>query len=296
MATILLGASACIFIAVGLVVYNSRGLLLSVPTAKVSEKVIAPLLRRLSKLTSEYEELLADLFIRNKNPKTVAVLHLLRHVIVFLLGLIFLNFLFAAGLMVLVHFAPKQVVQYLRRKRWEQFDEQIAQATNVLASSVRSGLTIVQALDSVVTNMPSPTNQEFRLIVSEYNHGKPLVEVMERARTRIPSPNFNIVSTALVVSREKGGNLREVLENISNAISEITRLEKKIKTETSSVRFSANIMMFMPAVMAAFFYMIDPDSVRSLFTTFLGNIILLCVIVLNIVAYVVIQKIVNVEL
>ena len=104
------------------------------------------------------------------------------------------------------------------------------------------------------------------------------------------------MTTALIVNRDKGGNLIEVVDKISSSLREITRLEKKIKTETASVRFSAKLMALMPLTIGIIFYFIEPSSMELLFTDFVGSIILFLVVVLNVVAMVIIQRIVTVDI
>ncbi|RPI27753.1 MAG: hypothetical protein EHM61_07415 [Acidobacteria bacterium] len=246
--------------------------------------------------TTHYDELLKDLFITGRNPRVLAYLHVCRHLILFLVGLLAMGPLVGLVLAILAHFLPGFLVREVRKRRWRKFDDQIVDSVSMLSSSVRAGLSLVQSLDTVAQNMSRPSNEEFRLMASEYKHGHSLIQVLDSARRRIPTDSFNIVATAILVNREKGGNLTEVLEKISESIREISRLEKKILTETSSVRFSAKIMMAMPAVIGLFFYMIEPDSIRLLFTHPLGNVILVLVVLLNLLAYLAIRKIVSVEL
>jgi len=251
---------------------------------------------RIDILSSYYEEKLNDLFIQNPKLRLLAFLHFFRHVIAFVVGIVLLNLVMAFALAIFVHFVPAMVLKALWKRRWDRFDDQIPEAVNMMTSSVRAGLTLVQSLETASLNMPAPSSQEFGLMLKQYEHGQSLIQVLQTARERIPTSNFKIVSTALIVNREKGGNLTEVLEKIGTSIREISRLEKKIKTETSSVRFSSNIMMFMPAVIGVFFYTIEPESIEILFTTLLGNFLLLIIVALNVIAYAAIRKIINVAI
>lgn len=285
---ILLVISLCIFVSAFLLVYSWESVIQGPGTNR--------LLNSINRLTLEYDETLKDLFVQGQDPKFLAWVHYFRHAIAFLVGYLFLNLGIAILLAISAHFAPRLLIDHLRKRRWERFDDQISDSINMLASSTRAGMTLVQAVETVAANMPAPSSQEFRLMMNEYEHGHPLVQVLENARKRISTDNFNIVSTAIIVNREKGGNLTEVLEKIATAVREISRLEKKIRTETSSVRFSANIMMFMPLVIGFLFYLIEPESISLLFNHPIGNVILCAVVVLNFMAYMAIRKIINVEL
>jgi tight adherence protein B len=169
-------------------------------------------------------------------------------------------------------------------------------ALGLLASSARAGLNLSQALEAAAEKMPAPACQEFGLIVKEFQYGTSIERALTNARDRLGRPNFAIVVTALIVNRDKGGNLIECLDKISSSLREITRLEKKIQTETASVRFSAKLMALMPATIGIIFYFIEPSSMELLFTDLVGNVILAIVVALNIVAFIIIQRIVAVEI
>ena len=178
----------------------------------------------------------------------------------------------------------------------DRFDDQLVDALSLIASSARAGLSLVQALEAAAVKMAAPASEEFGLILKEYQHGTPIERALVNARERLGRPNFSIVATALIVNREKGGNLIEVVDKISSSLREITRLEKKIKTETASVRFSAKLMSLMPLTIGIIFYFIEPSSMELLFTDFVGSIILFFVVLLNVVAMVIIQRIVSVDI
>jgi tight adherence protein B len=252
--------------------------------------------RRIQIHTEMLEKEFSELFLHHVSPGPIAHLVALRIPIAATLTyLLTASWLFAVGAAVLAYFAPPWVFRLLKKRRFERFEEQLPDAVSVLASSARAGLSLVQALESVAQKMPPPASEEFGLLVKEWQHGTPVETALEAARSRLNLPNFSIVATAIMVNREKGGNLVEVLDKISSSVREIFRLEKKIKTETASVRFSAKLMAAMPLVIGLIFYLIEPASMELLFTDPVGTIILFFVIVLNAVALVIIRRIVNVE-
>lgn len=246
--------------------------------------------------TAMLEQEFSELFLRDVSPSRIA--HLVAWRLPIAASLTYLltaSWLFTIGVAGLAYFAPPWIFRFLKKRRFERFEEQLPDAVNVLASSARAGLSLVQALESVAQKMPAPSSEEFGLLVKEYEHGTPIEKALESARSRLNLPNFSIVATAIIVNREKGGNLVEVLDKISSSVREIFRLEKKIKTETASVRFSAKLMAAMPLVIGLIFYLIEPGSMELLFTDPVGTVILFFVIVLNAVALVIIRRIVNVE-
>jgi len=252
--------------------------------------------RRTDARTAAMEKEFSELFLHNLPARQLA--HLAEWRIPIVAAVVYLltsSWLFTAGAAVVAHFSPLWIFRFLKRRRFERFEEQLPDAVNVLASSARAGLALAQALESAAREMPAPASQEFDLIVQRYKHGSSVEQALLEARARLNLPNFSIVATAIIVNRDKGGNLVEVLDKISSSVREIFRLEKKIKTETASVRFSARLMALMPLVIGIIFYLIEPSSMELLFTDPVGTIILFFVIVLNVVAMVIIRRIVNVE-
>jgi tight adherence protein B len=254
-------------------------------------------LKRVALAQADLKKQFSDLFLLNLSPRVFAHLYLLRVPLVAVVVFVVtgsIPFLVLSGLG--AYFAPRLILEYLKRRRMERFDDQLVDALALIASSARAGLSLVQALEAAAVKMAPPASQEFGLILKEYQHGTPIERALTNARDRLCRPNFNIVTTALIVNREKGGNLIEVVDKIASSLREITRLEKKIRTETASVRFSAKLMSLMPLTIGIIFYFIEPSSMELLFTDFVGTIILFFVVLLNVVAMVIIQRIVTVDI
>lgn len=254
-------------------------------------------LKRVAVAEAQLKKIFSDLFLLDLSPRLFAHPMVLRIPLVALVTFALTSsvpFTFLTA--VSAYFAPRMILQYLKRRRMDRFDEQLVDALSLMASSARAGLTLVQGLKETASKLTGPASEEFGLFVKEYEHGTPIDRVLINARERLKRPNFSIVATALVVNRDKGGNLIEVLDKISSSLREITRLEKKINTETASVRFSAKLMSLMPLTIGIIFYFIEPSSMELLFTDFVGTIILFFVVLLNVVAMIIIQRIVTVDI
>lgn len=244
---------------------------------------------------ARYRKELSELFMADWAPRTVTYLTGLALAIVFLVALwISDSFILAALFASLMVLAPRGFFQYLKVKRMERFEAQLIDALELLANSVKSGQTLIQGVELVSSNMLPPMSEEFGLMVKEYNLGVPLDRVIQNARERIHSKNLNLATSALIVSREKGGNLPETLRRISDSIREIHRLEEKIKTSTAEGRKTARTMAVMPFVLGFMLYVMDPASFSLLFVDPLGNLILFVAVLLIGVGFFWIRKIVNV--
>ncbi|MFN9370808.1 MAG: type II secretion system F family protein [Planctomycetaceae bacterium] len=209
-------------------------------------------------------------------------------------GVVFLGFLlvldsavFAILFSVLLIAVPWYVVRRLAEQRRQKIEDQLADAMVTLSSAIKAGLSLGQSLEILADQCPHPINQEFRQMVGEYQMGQPLDRVLEDTRIRLKSENFALFAAAMQASRESGGRLNETVDRIAHSVLELQRLERKIMTETAQARTSGLYMALAPvAVLAMYYFVLDPENTEKLFTTVPGQLILSLAIVLDIGAYV----------
>lgn len=232
--------------------------------------------------------------------------HLHKWVLVWLVCVlgVFLGFLLGAGSLtfailfsVLLISVPWYVVRRLAEQRRQKIEDQLADAMVSLSSAIKAGLSLGQALEILADQCPKPISQEFRQMVGEYQMGQPLERVLEETRVRLRSENFALFAAAMQASRESGGRLNETVERIAHSVLELQRLERKIISETSQARTSGLYMALAPfAVLAMYYFVLDPENTERLFTTVPGQIILSVAIVFDILAYVWSQYILNADI
>jgi len=191
---------------------------------------------------------------------------------------------------------PMATLRVLRYRRRSKLDEQLVDGLQTLASGVRAGLNLVQALELVAENLPAPISQEFAHLVREYEYGTPIEAAMSNAAGRVELPNYRLVFSALQTHRQRGGDLGETLDRIADSVREIQRLEKRIETLTAQNRAAARWMGGMPVVILAILYMIDPYGVRMLFVDDIGKILLAGIVAMNAVGFMWIRQIVNIDI
>jgi tight adherence protein B len=195
---------------------------------------------------------------------------------------------------VLLFCIPWYLIRRRAERRRMQIEDQLADAMVSLASAIKAGLSLGQALEILADQCPRPICEEFRQMVGEYQMGKPLEQVLIETRNRLKSENFALFSAAMQASRESGGRLNETVERIANSVMELQRLERKIFSETAQARTSAVYMALAPfAVMIMYYFFIDPVNTERLFTTVPGQMILCASLVLNIIAYLWARAILN---
>ena len=192
-------------------------------------------------------------------------------------------------------YVPSWVLRLMARRRRQRLEGQLVDGILALSNSVKAGLTLVDAIRLVEENAPSPTSQEFGLILREYEHGVALEQTLDNASQRIPNASYRLVFAALRTSRERGGNVGDTLDRISESVREIHRLEERVKTLTAQGRLAAKIMLMMPVFIGLILYAIDPSGILLLFTDPIGHILLMVIVLLDILGLLWMRKIVNID-
>lgn len=172
---------------------------------------------------------------------------------------------------------PRRWLAQQRAKRLATLEEQLPDAVDQLVSSVRAGLSLPQAISEAAASTPRPMSEELLQIANEERAGRPLAEAIEAARVRIGGRGFPLVAAALRVSLEKGGNLPQALQRISESLKEIWRLEQRLLTASAEARKAVKVICWLPIGIAAMVFLIQPDLALTLTSTALGWLILFVV-------------------
>lgn len=192
-------------------------------------------------------------------------------------------------------FGPRIYVGMGKSKRLKGFNDQLGDALNLMVNSLRAGYSTMQAMEVISNEMPVPIAEEFGRVVRELQLGVPFETGMSNMLRRVPSPDMDLVVTAMNVQREVGGNLAEVLDSISFTIRERVRIKGEIKVMTSQGRITGYLITFIPFALGAFIYFVNPDFMGLLFTDPCGWIMLGLSGFLIVLGYFSISKIVNIE-
>lgn len=178
-----------------------------------------------------------------------------------------------------VYFVPPIAYRVARERRLQRFEEQLPDAVNVMVAAVRAGRSLPQAIEDVAQKMPGPAGQEFGVMAGEYTYGGMNVEgVLDRARARLGVEGFTMVSSALIINSHRGGDVLHMLERMAEAIRELDRLKKKIRTETSEVRAQGKVVLLLTPLFGVLVCMFDPEIPEILFSSVLGNLLLVVVV------------------
>lgn len=195
------------------------------------------------------------------------------------------NIVFAVLVCVFLLAGPWYLIRRLAEGRRQKIEDQLADSMVTLASAVKAGLSLVQALEILAAQCPRPIQWEFQQMNGEYKLGKPLERVLMEAKERMQSENFALFAAALLAAHESGGRLNETVERISQSVLELQRLERKVLSETAQARKSAVYMAIAPLFILAVYWFVDPGNTQLLFTRLAGQILLGIAVVLDVTAY-----------
>lgn len=190
---------------------------------------------------------------------------------------------------------PKILLARAKKKRVAKFNGQIGDALVVMSNSLRAGFSFLQAMEMVGKEMQAPIADEFVRTLREMNLGTPTEEALNHLTKRVDSDDLDLVVTAVMIQRQVGGNLAEVLESISFTIRERIRIKGEIKTLTAQGRMSGMIIGALPVGVALFLAVFNPEYINKLFTSSVGLGITVGGVVSQVIGMLVIRKIVDIE-
>ena len=192
-------------------------------------------------------------------------------------------------------FGPYLYVRFKRAQRFGKFEQELPQSLDLMVSALRAGHSLVSALEIAAKESPDPVGYEFRICFEEQNYGLELKTAMNNLAARMPIHDLRVVITAILIQRETGGNLAEVLDKAAHLIRERFRLRRQVKVHTAQGRLTGWILSLLPPVLGFALYMVNPDTMRLLWTRPLGVKLLYASVVMTIAGGLIIRKIVNLE-
>ncbi len=158
---------------------------------------------------------------------------------------------------------PGGYVKRQQEKRLHKFDEQLGDMLNLMVNGLRAGYSTMQAMEAISKELPPPICDEFRRVVQEMQLGVPMERALENLLRRIPSPDLDLVITAINVQREVGGNLAEILDTISFTIRERVRIKGEIRVLTSQVSYSGKFLSLLPLIVIGILYLLNRDYISE---------------------------------
>jgi tight adherence protein B len=192
-------------------------------------------------------------------------------------------------------YAPFLVLTARRSKRQQTLADQLPEALDFLSRVLRAGHSLTTGLQMLGQELPEPLAGEFRRAYDEHSLGHPLDEALKAAVVRIQSPDFAFFVTATLIQRQTGGDLSEVLNNISGMIRQRVRLQQHVKAKTAEGRFTGYILVAFPLVMFVLSYSLNPAYTGTLVRTNTGLVLMAIAVGLQLMGLVAIKKITTVK-
>jgi tight adherence protein B len=194
-------------------------------------------------------------------------------------------------------YIPRIYVKRLQGQRLQRFDNQLADMLNLMVNGLKAGYSNLQAMEAVSREMPSPICDEFRRVVQEVQIGLNLEQALDNLLRRIPSPDLDLVVTAMNVQREVGGNLAEILDTISYTIRERVRIKGEIRVLTSQVMYSGRFLAMMPLFIAGALWVLNRPYMMQFFSEpkIVGIIVLIIAALMILAGYFIMTRIANIE-
>jgi tight adherence protein B len=199
-------------------------------------------------------------------------------------------------------FVPRLYLGFEQRKRLRNFDNQLGDMLNLVVNGLRAGYSPMQALESVGRELPPPISIEFHRVVQEIQLGLPQEAALANLTRRVPSADLDFVVTAMNVQREVGGNLAEILDNISHTIRERVRIKGEIQTLTAQGQITAWVITLLPIGLGLFLWIINRSYMNNFFgppimfgLPICGLAMIVTALVMISTGFAIVQKIVDIE-
>ena len=208
-------------------------------------------------------------------------------------GMYALGFAFAAAIVALM--VPVSVLRFMRTRRMRKFEEQFPEALDLLSRALKAGHAFTTGIDMVATEMPDPVGPEFRLLYEQQNFGMPMPDALKALAERVVVLDARFFVTAVLIQRESGGNLSEVLDNLAGVMRERFRVKRQMRVISAHGRITGWILVCLPPTLALVLMSVNPEHRRTMFGDPLGIQMMAGAAGLQIIGTLIIRKIVDVE-
>jgi tight adherence protein B len=192
-------------------------------------------------------------------------------------------------------FLPYSYTSWRRTRRFQKFEEIFPEAIDTLARAVRAGHAFTMALEIVCNELSEPAATEFRKLYEEQKYGMPVRDALVNLTTRMPLVDVKFFVTAVMLQRETGGNLAEILDNLSYTIRERFKILRQVRVYTAQGRLTMMLLMGLPPTIVITMLIMNPSFIRPLFDDPIGHLLLAAGITLQTIGYFVIRRIIQIQ-
>jgi tight adherence protein B len=182
-----------------------------------------------------------------------------------------------------------------RSRRMHKFEEQFPEALDLLSRALRAGHAFQTSLGMVGDEVKPPVGPEFKKAFDQQNFGLPLRDVLNQLAERVPILDVRFFVTAVLIQRETGGNLSEILDNLAHVVRERFKVLRQVRVHTAHGRFTAFVLLSLPPVLAAAMTMLNREHMDPLFHERMGTTMLLGALVMQTIGFFWIRKVIKIE-
>lgn len=190
---------------------------------------------------------------------------------------------------------PYAYASIRRTRRFDKFEELFPEAIDTLARAVRAGHAFTTALELITNEIAEPVAGEFRQLFEEQKFGMPVRDALINLTERVPLVDVKFFVTAVMLQRETGGNLAEILDNLSYVIRERFKIQRQVRVYTAQGRLTMGLLMAMPPIIVTVMYVLNPGFIHPLFADPIGHFLVVGGITLQTIGYFVIRKIIRIQ-
>jgi tight adherence protein B len=186
-------------------------------------------------------------------------------------------------------------LRHRRSARMKRFEEQFPEALDLLSRAIRAGHAFQTAMGMCADELPAPVGAEFKKSFDQQNFGLPLKDTLHEMTERVPILDVKFFVTAVLIQRETGGNLAEILDNLAHVVRERFKILRQVRVHTAHGRFTGYVLMALPAALGIVLNFINPEHMDLLFRERMGQMMILGAIVMQTIGYVWIRKVIKIE-
>ena len=213
-----------------------------------------------------------------------------------LVGLILdIDLIAVLGICVVGFAIPPIMVQRSRTKQQQLFNKQLGESLTIMSNCMRSGYSFQQAMHSISKEMPPPVSTEFGRVVREINYGATLEQALNHMAQRVNSKDFDLLISAVITSAQVGANLSEILDTISETITDRIRLREEVRVFSAQGRMSGIIIGLLPVAVILFLMILNPTYLTDFVSHSIGKGLLIASVVLETIGFVLINRIVDIK-
>ncbi|TAK74420.1 MAG: hypothetical protein EPO16_11025 [Dehalococcoidia bacterium] len=190
---------------------------------------------------------------------------------------------------------PSFYLKRARRQRVRRLEQQLPDVLTLLSNALKSGFGLMQGLQHIADQVDGPLGAELRRMLRDVAVGITVEEALSALSERVPSESLEIVTTAIIIQRAAGGNLAEILDTVADTVRERDRIQGEIRTLTTQQTYTGYLLVLLPVGIAAVITVMSPDYMRPLLSTNLGRMLTGGSVTMDILGFVMMRKILAIE-